>query len=315
MYELIIDKKDGTLWTLECMDVQWATVMKGKPATLKFQVFNDEKVMVENGDIVRLIRDDLDLFYGYVFAVDRSKEDVLSITAYDQIRYLLFNDTYASEYKKASEIIQDIGNKYSLKVGHVEDTGEPIMNFFQEDKKVLDMIYKALDDTLVITGDTYVFWDDFGSLELRHIKELRENLVLGDDSLMTDFNHKLDIDKETYNVIKFSKTSPESGNTATIAEVDFDSVGKWGLLQYYKKMDDDANYAQISERAKMLLQLKNRPQESLSVDAIGNFRIRAGKSVIIRIDALGIDQHFLVEEAKHKLSNNGHTMNLKLKVI
>ncbi|WP_439099380.1 XkdQ/YqbQ family protein, partial [Brevibacillus laterosporus] len=53
----------------------------------------------------------------------------------------------------------------------------------------------------------------------------------------------------------------------------------------------------------------------LSLNAIGDIRVRAGCFVPVSIQRLGINQPFLVDECTHKFDGTEHTMSVELKVI
>ena len=74
MIELMIDRKNGSVWDLGQIvtDITWKTSRQAKPASLDINDVNDglaqsKEFEVENGDIVRFRKDNKDLFYGYYF--------------------------------------------------------------------------------------------------------------------------------------------------------------------------------------------------------------------------------------------------------
>ena len=44
-----------------------------------------------------------------------------------------------------------------------------------------------------------MFYDDCGQLVLKEAKDLMQTGVIGDGSMMTDYEYKRDIDSQTYN--------------------------------------------------------------------------------------------------------------------
>ncbi|MNL61222.1 hypothetical protein D3C87_1851200 [compost metagenome] len=89
---------------------------------------------------------------------------------------------------------------------------------------------------------------------------------------------------------------------------------RWGTLHLYKKADDKANAAQIRENADNLLKMHNREKTSLSVQAIGDLRVRAGNLIYVLLDELDT-KLFLVDQCSHKISGGEHTMSLDIKVV
>lgn len=82
----------------------------------------------------------------------------------------------------------------------------------------------------------------------------------------------------------------------------------------YQKADDKANAAQIQEKANNLLKMHNREKLSLSVQAIGDMRVRAGNFIYVLLDEFKT-QVFLVDQCSHKISGGEHTMSLDIKVV
>ena len=76
--------------------IQWSTERKGSPGKLTFKVMNDNALNITEGNPVSLIVDGQCVFYGYIFTKSRDKNQRISITAYDQLRYFKNKDTYSS---------------------------------------------------------------------------------------------------------------------------------------------------------------------------------------------------------------------------
>lgn len=322
MIEVLLDNKNGNVWDITHLvtDLTWATSRTGKPASLDITfvrggLYEERSFEFNNGDIIRFRKDDMDVFYGYVFSIDRGMDESVKLKAYDQVRYLLSNDYYRFADVTAAQIIQRIAEDNQLKVGRLDDTGYRIPKMLEEDKKLLDIICKAIDLTLISTKRIYVFYDDFGKLSLRSVDDMRVDFALGEQSLLYDYQYSRSIDKETYNRIKLYQENKEENTKKIYIAQDSANIARWGQLQLYKSVDEQLNQAQISEMLNQLIQLKNREQKTLRVDALGDIRLRAGCVVPILIDELDINQTFLVDQCSHKIEGENHTMTLELRVI
>lgn len=322
MNEILIDNKDGQVWNISDLvsGITWKTSRSGKASSLdvtfvKNGLYESKNFKYNNGDIIRYRKDDVNVFYGYIFTIDDGRSEDVKIVAYDQMRYLLYNDTLIVKDMTATQVIQRVANDLGLKTGVLENTGHKIPRLAEDNKKLLDIIYKALDHTLVATQNMYVLYDHFGELTLRNAANMLVDFVIGDESLMVDYRQKRSIDSETYNRIKLVQDNKEAGTRDAYVLQDGANVAKWGRLQLYEKVDNNMNSAQINDRLDKLLQLKNREQKSLHIPALGDFRVRAGCYVPIKIKAAGIDQYFLVDECVHNIEGAEHTMELDLKVI
>ncbi|XID92486.1 hypothetical protein ACF3MZ_29160 [Paenibacillaceae bacterium WGS1546] len=322
MIELLLDNKNGKVWDLSGIvsDLSWKTSRIGKPSSCEFTIVTGgarqpADFACNPGDVVRFVKDGTGLFYGYVFSIDGGREDQLRIVAYDQIRYLLTNETYVFAGMTASQIIRRIAEDAGLKVGRIADTGHVVPPMVEDNAKLLDMICKALDHTLVAKLQNYVFYDDFGALTLRNMTEMRVDLVIGDDSLLYGYDYQRSIDNDTYNRIKIVQDNKQTGKRDVYIAQDSANIAKWGRLQYFEKADENMNAAQINEKLSQMLILKNREQQTLKLDSIGDVRVRAGSFVAVSIEKLGKAQYFLVDECSHQFNGNDHTMSLNVKVI
>lgn len=320
--ELLIDNKDGKVWDASGIvsEITWNTYRIGKPASLEFTIidrgiYQDKGFKINNGDVVRYTDEGQKVFYGYVFNVDEGSGEEIEILAYDQVRYLMNSGTYVFEKKTATEVIQKIAADMKLKTGTLENSIYVIPSQIRDGKPFIDMICMALDETLINYGTNFVFFDDFGSLSLRNISGMRFPLVIGDDSLMTDYSYKRSIDDETYNQIVLYKDNKETGKRETYVTKDSNSIKKWGLLQLYESVDEKLNPAQITEQLTHLLFLRNRESRSLSIEALGDYRLRAGCYVNLFIKKMSINKFFLVETCTHKKSDGVHTMDLELRLV
>ena len=63
------------------------------------------------------------VFFGFVFKQNRSKDQIITVTAYDQLRYLKNKDTKVYEGKTAAQFVKMIADDFALNVGTLEDTG------------------------------------------------------------------------------------------------------------------------------------------------------------------------------------------------
>ncbi len=321
MIGLHIDNKQGKLWDLSGIvsDITWKTSRIGKPASLEFTLVGDglyqwKDFEVQNGYVVRFTYNGANLFYGYVFTISTGTDKQLKITAYDQVRYLLGNDTFVFTNVTADEVVRQIAVKNNLKVGKLDKGAYTIPSMLEDNKKLLDIIMGALDRTLAYKSQLLVFYDDFGQLRLQNILQAEPAVILGKGHFLYDYSIKKSIDSETYNQIKFYRDNKETGHRDVFIQKDSNNIGAWGLLQKYEKAEDDWNAAQIEEALARRLALYNREQVTLSVDAIGDVRVRAGRFAYILLDEFDT-QVYLVEECSHKFAGTDHTMSLDVKVV
>ncbi|WP_097026182.1 XkdQ/YqbQ family protein [Clostridium peptidivorans] len=321
--QLLIDNKNGNVFDISELisEVTWKTKRKGNSSSLDIKLLKDKQLPINNGDVVSFKMDGNGIFYGYVFENGGSKDLDMQVTAYDQIRYLLYNDTYKFENKKASYIISKICKDVGLRIGTIEDTGYVIPTLLGDDKKLLDIIYSSLENTVMSTGKTYTLYDDYGYLNLKNINNMRQAAVISDDSNLGDYDWKNSIDSDTYNRIKIVKDNKETKKRDVFIFEDSNSIRRWGRLQYFHKVDEKMNKAQIQEMLNSTLKLKNRETKTLklkdviSTDIAADLKLRAGSGVYVDIKEKGISQYYLIEEATHKFEKGNLIMDFDLKVV
>lgn len=292
---------------------KWTTKRTGSPASLELSVLADASVGWDHGGIVAVKDGNTGIFYGYVFKLSRNEKDQLTVTAYDQTRYLKSKDTYVFTGKRADQIAAQIAADFEIKTGALANTGYVIPSLVEDNQTLFDIILKGLDLTLIHTGKMFVLWDDFGSLRITNVAESTLDLFVGDASLATGFTYSSDIDSETYNKIKLVRDNKETGKRDVYLFQDSNNMKFWGVLQNYEKVNESMNEAQIKERGGQMLELYNRPKSTFEAEALSDLSVRAGRALYIGIARLGLSQFFIVEEAAHDLLKQ--TMHLKLKVI
>ena len=320
--ELLIDDKKGNIYDLSELteEVTWKTKRKGSPSSLEISLLEDSQVTISNGDVISFKVNGNKVFYGYAFKNSGDSGPEIKFTAYDQIKYLMYNDVYVGVNKKASDILTEILNNLEFRIGTIEDTGYVIPTFQEDDKKYLDIIYSALDKTITANTRTFTLYDDFGYINLRDINNLKQEIVISDDSNLGDYDWENSLE-DSYNRIKFVKDNEDTKGRDVYIAQDSDSVAKWGRLQLFKKIDDNLNKAQIEEMVNGNLKLKNKETKKLKLkDVLGtetalDLKLRGGFGVYVSIKKRNINQYYLIEEATHKFSKDGHVMDFDLKVV
>ncbi|HIW31218.1 MAG TPA: hypothetical protein IAA29_00375 [Candidatus Paenibacillus intestinavium] len=317
-----IHNREGNKWDVSNIveGLSWKTTRIGTAGSISFTlvkgaVYQAKYFIYRNGDGVSVANGNMKVFYGYIFTIDEGKDEAVKITAYDQIRYLMNTDTYVFNGVTATDVLKRIATDFELKLGSVADTVYKIQKMSEDGQKLLDIICKAITLTYSNTGRDYCLYDDFGSLCLRSVDDDQLDLIVGDRSLMYDYNVQTSIDSETYNQIKLYKDNKDTGFREIYMAMDSANIKRWGLLQLYQSVDEEANPAQITELLDSLSTIHNRESKSLKVNAIGDIRIRAGMRVRILISEYEVDQALLVDECTHSFDGADHTMSLDLRVV
>lgn len=311
-FELLIEN-NGVVQMPPVLDgVTLATERKGVPGKLTFIILNDGIANFTEGNPVRLTVDGKKMFYGFIFSKKRDKEQKITVTAYDQLRYLQNKDTYIYTKKTASEVITMIAANFGLRLGEIEKTGFVIPSRVEDNTMLFDIIGNALDLELQNKKEMFVLYDDFGRLTLKSIEKMKVGLLI-DNETGENFDYTSSIDDQTFNRVKLSFENEKTGKRDIYVVQDGNNINNWGILQYFDTLKKGENGAQ---KAAALLSLYNAKTRKLKITkAFGDTRVRAGSLIIVKL-ALGdvnVQNFMLVEKCVHTFNENEHWMDLTLR--
>lgn len=281
---------------------------------LTFDILIDNNAKFQNGSVIRFKYNNTGMFYGYVFKKQRKNEKVISITAYDQLRYWKAKDSMTINNTNIAGVIRKIAGMYNSRLGKLVSStniGERI----EDNKTMLDIVYNAIAETLKSTGKNYAFYDNFGELTLENIENMKTNILIGDESNCVGYDFTQSIDDDTYNQIKLVSDNKNTKKREVYIAKNSSKIAQWGLLQYFEKVDN-LNYAQIVNKANILLKTKSREQLKLKLDSIGVETLRPGNSIFVKlsdIEDTNINNFFIIEKLVHSFDKI-YTMSLDLKM-
>ena len=301
--------RGGTVYLPAVLDgAVWETEADGAPGRFAFPA--RDGLPVSEGDAVSVTADGAEVFYGYIFTRRTDQTGAVTITAYDQTRYLKNRDTYLYDGVTASALLRRIAADHGLKTGAVDDTAVLLEPRAEDNKSLADILRNALARTEEMGGGRFILYDSFGALTLRRAGAMRRNLLVGADAGQV-FTRTLSIDRDTYNAVKLV-CDKKTGRAVYTAE-DPGSVRAWGRLQFFEKIADDTNGA---ARAAELLARGNRASRELFVGGVpGDRAVRAGCSLWVSGELAGEGEAALcsVERARHLWKDGGYFMDLELR--
>lgn len=298
--------------------IEWSTERRSAPGKLTFNIIKDDIINFSEGSTVQLRVDNRNVFFGFVFTQKRDKDQIITVTAYDQLRYLNNKDTYVYENKTASQFIKMLADDFKLNAGTIENTGFVISSRVEENTSLFDMIENALDLTLMNNKEMYVLYDDFGKLTLKNISSMYVGdgngaFLLIDEETGENFEYTSSIDSATYNKIKLTYDNDKTGKREVYISQDSSNINRWGVLQYFDTLQKGENGA---AKADALLQLYNKKTRNLKiVNAFGDTRVRAGSMVAVSLTLgdMKLQNFMLVEKCKHIFKESEHFMDLTLR--
>ncbi len=293
-------------------DVTWETERKGVPGKFTFKVLKDDSINFQEGNPIRFSFGNTKAFYGFVFSKGRTKDKIITVTCYDQLRYFKNKDTYVYKNKTAGDVVTMIAKDFLLNIGTIEYTDYIIPSRVEDNKTLFDIAQNAIDMTLQNKKELYVLYDNFGKICLQGIERLKLGLII-DEETGENFDYKSSIDEQTYNQIKLIYENKDTGKREVYITKDSSKINEWGILQYFEKLQNNTN---AKAKADALLQLYNKKTRKLTIkNALGDIRVRGGSSVIVKLDLgdIKVQNFMVVEKVKHIFKNDEHFMDLTLK--
>lgn len=313
--ELLIGK--DLLYPVTEEGIEWTTERRSTPGKLSFKILRNGSSSFSEGAPVRLKINDKNIFYGFVFSQKRDRDQIITITAYDQLRYLNNKDTYVYENKTASQFVKMIASDFSLQTGTIENTKYVIASRVEDNTSLFDMIENALDMTLQNKKQMFVLYDDFGRLTLKNISSMyvqnRGVYLMIDEETGENFDYTSSIDDDTYNKVKLTYDNEETGKREVYIAKDSKHINEWGVLQYFDTLSKGENG---QAKADALLQLYNKKTRNLKIKkVIGDTRVRAGSMIMVNLNLgdVKLKNFMLVEKAKHTFKLDEHYMELTLR--
>jgi len=313
-YELLIEHQGTVMYppVVEGVTIEWER--KGQPGKLTFECVKTDGLSFQEGDPCRFSVDGTPIFYGFVFEKSRkgSNPKVIKCTVYDQLYYFKNKDTYVYEKKTAADVIRMIAEDFQLNVGDLESTGYTIASRVEDNKTLFDIVQNALDETLKATDKLFVLYDDVGKLTLKSIGNMKLDMLI-DEEAAGDYDYKSSIASQTYDKIKLSYENKDTGKREIYIAQDSSSINQWGVLQYYEKLDSNANAKSMADS---LLDLYNTKTRTLTLkDVLGDIRVRAGTLLVVMLGLgdINVSNYLLVEQCKHTFNDGQHLMELKMR--
>lgn len=310
MYELIISKGDVVCQPAILNGITLSSQRIGSPACLKFSIIQEDINFAE-GNAVSFCVNGTKMFLGFIFTLIRDKNNVVTITAYDQLRYFKNKDTYCYQSKKASDILSMIAQDFNCNLGEIEDTNYIIPTRIEENSTLFDIVQNALDLTFENTNLCYVLFDNYGQICLKNISNMIVNILI-DEETAQDFEYSSSIDSNSFNKVKLIYENSKTGVRDVYIAVDNDNINSWGVLQYFDSLKEGENGV---AKAVSLMKLYDKKCKNLSIkNAFGDTRIRAGCMIVIKLDLgdIQVDNLMLIEAVTHIFNEGEHFMNLSL---
>jgi hypothetical protein len=320
--ELMFENPDGGIFQYYPSTLSLRTERTCTPSILSGEIPDVSDKKPQMGATVRLKVDGVLMFLGRVFSSTVNRWGVFSFTAYDGLRYLknTFSNYYHRDYSPKT-VIEDIANLYGFKLGKIADVPNIGYALSVDNESCFDVISKLVDVSIVQTKRILVFYDNFGELTLSYADEMISDMMIGDDSLATEYTINTDIDNDTYNQVYLYRESGGTGGRRFVEAAGNDNanVQRWGQLCLIECVDDNIKNSQMQDRADKLLEMKNRPLKTMNISALGVVGLRAGMVITIHFPSLDDEvskrQMVILDAVEHKFEDSVHTMELETRTF
>lgn len=310
------NSNNGTVFDISelASTIQVTKNIEGNAGKLTVLLQKDPRnlLQISNGSIVSFIADGIGIFFGYVFTIGTDAKETYKLTAYDQMRYLKNEEVYVTQNLTASQIFEKICYDNQLRY-QIKVPSNYIPSAFLHDKKTLyEIINRGIKLANIYEQKQYYITDEFGTLTWSELGSEKTNLILGDGSLLTNYQYERSIDKDSFNQVKIYRENQESGKRDIWIAKDSNNVRRWGKLQYIEKADDNDTEAMIQDTIQKLLKVKNRETQTLKLNALGVNELQAGKGFKFILNRENINQDMWIISSTHNYNKNTHTMELEV---
>lgn len=166
-------------------------------------------------------------------------------------------------------------------------------------------------------SDTEFSHDNCYEYDDNSLAELQP-LIIGDESLLTNYQYELDIDKNTYNelylmeTINDKKSEKSENKKLVLAQQDEDTIKKWGILRKIQNVNSGFTESELKDYAQLSLAEGATISKTLRLEALGYNGINAGDGFLLQLNKLGINEIMYVISATHNYNADKHTMSLEV---
>ena len=310
--ELKLIQKSGKRAEVPVSDARWHT-RTGGAGILEFSS-PWTAVRAAEGNRVQLSHRGTPVFDGFVFQTESNGKGQ-SALCYDRLKYLLYKDTRVFQNRTARQIAEEILRERRLEAGTFTETGYVLPLLAMEGRPLLEMIRKALEETRAATGREFVFYDACGEIVLREAADNPAGVLICGENQLISYRKVSDIDGDTFNRFKIWQEDGRSGFRRVTVADDGQAQEKWGVLQYFERVDSRLNPAQVAGRIQALREAKCQARLTLETECLADPACRAGRTVLVRLESGGAVETCLIEEAEQRFSGGAGRMRLKLRKL
>lgn len=311
---VVKDKKTIDMTNL-VKSVRWSGRKGSSARTIAVAMIDDDGyrharsgIDVADGNQCVFLVDGKERFRGILMNQNQGDNKQLKFKAYDNGIYLANNkDTFVYKNKTADQVFSDVCSRFGIPTGEVAKCSYKIPEFTKSKTTGQDAVLDALSLDYKATGTRHFISSDKGKLSLLQRKDQVISFVVDGDANLYGYSYTKSIESIKTRVKMISKEG------TTLAEKSNSSLEqKIGIFQEIQQPDESLTKAQVKDLVGSVLDTLDDPEETLTLNILGDPDVISGKAILVKIPHLDISRAYYVDSDDHTFEDNMHTMSLTL---
>lgn len=311
---VVKDKKTIDMTNL-VKSVRWSGRKGSSARTITVAMIDDDGyrharsgIDVADGNQCVFLVDGKEQFRGILMNQNQGDNKQLKFKAYDNGIYLANNkDTFVYKNKTADQVFSDVCSRFGIPTGEVAKCSYKIPEFTKSKTTGQDAVLDALSLDYKATGTRHFISSDKGKLSLLQRKDQVISFVVDGDANLYGYSYTKSIESIKTRVKMISKEG------TTLAEKSNSSLEqKIGIFQEIQQPDESLTKAQVKDLVGSVLDTLDDPEETLTLNILGDPDVISGKAILVKIPHLDISRAYYVDSDDHTFEDNMHTMSLTL---
>lgn len=311
---VVKDKKTIDMTNL-VQSVRWSGRKGSSARTITVTMIDDDGyrharsgIDVADGNQCVFLVDGKERFRGILMNQNQGDKKQLKFKAYDNGIYLANNkDTFVYKNKTADQVFSDVCSRFGIPTGEVAKCSYKIPELTKSKTTGQDAVLDALGLDYKATGTRHFISSDKGKLSLLQRKDQVISFVVDGDANLYGYSYTKSIESIKTRVRMISKegtTLAEKSNSALEQKI--------GIFQEIQQPDESLTKAQVKDLVGSVLDTLDDPEETLTLNILGDPDVISGKAILVKISHLGISRAYYVDSDDHVFEDNMHTMSLTL---
>lgn len=312
---LVVKDKKMIDMTNLVKSVRWSGRKGSSARTITVAMIDDDGyrharsgIDVADGNQCVFLVDGKERFRGILMNQNQGDNKQLKFKAYDNGIYLANNkDTFVYKNKTADQVFSDVCSRFGIPTGEVAKCSYKIPEFTKSKTTGQDAVLDALSLDYKATGTRHFISSDKGKLSLLQRKDQVISFVVDGDANLYGYSYTKSIESIKTRVKMISKEG------TTLAEKSNSSLEqKIGIFQEIQQPDESLTKAQVKDLVGSVLDTLDDPEETLTLNILGDPDVISGKAILVKIPHLDISRAYYVDSDDHTFEDNMHTMSLTL---